>query len=160
MTIRVRLALPEDVHAVRFVGHATWPATYGPEMGAEYVLAGLDNYWNSDAITNAIQRGCIDVAESADVIVGMTHVEELGPDLVMWKLYVVPDQQHQGTGHALVGSAKVRAVAHGSDLLTEYEPGNERVRGFYEREGFDATPAPWPGTDAIWLRWRSGTVPH
>lgn len=90
----------------------------------------------------------------------MTHVEELGPDLVMWKLYVVPDQQHQGTGHALVGSAKVRAVAHGSDLLTEYEPGNERVRGFYEREGFDATPAPWPGTDAIWLRWRSGTVPH
>ena len=153
MTITIRTAVPEDVAGVRYVGTVCWPATYGPLKGAGYVMAGLDEFWSAEAITTAIAAGHVDVAESGDGVVGLVHVEELGADLVMWKLYVLPDSQHHGVGSCLVRAAKDRARAEGRDLLTEYEPSNERVRGFYLREGFTSTAAPWPGTDAVWLRW-------
>lgn len=161
MTFIVRPALPADVHDVRFVGIVTWPATYGPINGAAYVIDGLDTYWNAQVILAAIEDGAIDVAESADGrILGMTHVEELNVrDLVMWKLYVLPDEQRTGVGRALVDAAKHRAQIHGGDLVTEFDPANERVRGFYHRHGFASTPAPWPGTNAVWLRWNGDQEP-
>lgn len=78
----------------------------------------------------AIESGAIDVAESADGgILAVTHVEELNTrDLVMWKLYVLPDRQRLGIGRALVGAAKARARVHGGDLVTEFAATNERVR--------------------------------
>ena len=156
--IKVRPALPTDVHDVRFVGFVTWPATYGPINGTAYVVDGLDEYWNAQVTLAAIENGAIDVAESSDgTIIGMTHVEALNaPDLVMWKLYVLPDMQHMGVGRALVEAAKERARVHGGDLITEFDATNERVRGFYQREGFVSTPAPWPDTNAVWLKWSSG----
>lgn len=157
MTITVRPALPDDAHGVRYVGTVAWPATYGSDKGVEYVMSGLDEFWSTEAIGSAIRAGNIDVAESTDGIVGMVHVEELDEDLVMWKLYVLPDQQRHGIGRLLVRAAKNRARREGKDLMTEYEPSNERVRGFYLREGFIATNAPWPGTDAVWLRWNDAT---
>lgn len=153
MTITIRKALPEDVHGVRYVGIISWPATYGPLKGAAYVVEGLDSYWSAEAIETAITAGSVDVAESEDGIVGVVHTEELGADLVMWKLYVLPQWQHHGVGRGLVNAAKDRAREQGCGLLTEYEPSNERVRSFYLREGFNATTAPWPGTEAVWLRW-------
>lgn len=158
MTFKVRPALPTDVHGVRFVGLVTWPATYGPLNGAEYVVKGLDEYWNAPVTLAAIESGAIDVAESSDgKIIGMTHVEEFNaPDLVMWKLYVLPNRQHMGVGRALVDAAKERARGHGGDLITEFDATNEVVRGFYQREGFVSTPAPWPETNAVWMKWSSG----
>lgn len=157
MRITVRPALPDDAHGVRYVGTVAWSATYGSDKGAEYVMSGLDEFWSTEAIGSAIRAGSIDVAESTDGIVGMVHVEGLGEDLVMWKLYVLPDQQRHGIGRLLVRAAKSRARLEGKDLMTEYEPSNERVRGFYLREGFVVTTAPWPGTDAVWLRWNVAT---
>lgn len=132
-----------------------WPATYGPRNDASFVMAGLDAYWNAEVITAAVQNACVDVAESPDGIVGMTQVEVSGADLVMWKLYVLPNRQRTGIGRALVDAAKARARLHGGDLLTEYESSNERVRGFYRRQGFDPTSPPWPDADGVWLRWRN-----
>lgn len=156
MTVTIREALPGDVNGVRYIGTVCWPATYGPLKGAAYVMAGLDEYWSAETIATAIEVGSVDVAESAGGIIGMVQVEALGADLVMWKLYVLPGSQHHGVGSSLVRAAKDRARALGCDLLTEYETSNERVRGFYLREGFAPTAAPWPGTDAVWLRWTDG----
>ena len=153
MTITIRRAVPGDVDGVRYVGTVAWPATYGAARGAAYVMSGLDEYWNVEAISSAIQEGNIDVAEMDGAIVGMVHVEALGDDLVMWKIYVLPDHQRLGIGRLLVDAAKDRSRARRSALLTEFEPSNERVRGFYLREGFTVTDAPWPGADAVWLRW-------
>lgn len=152
MTPTIRRATPDDLAAVRFVGVRTWPATYGPPLGAHYVMHGLDTHWSVEAIAPALAAGRIDVAETDDGIVGMTEVEDLGDSLVLWKLYVIPSAQGAGIGHDLVAAAKDRARQRGRDLLTEYEPANEVVRGFYLREGFEDTQAPWPG--AVWLRWR------
>lgn len=153
MTSTIRHATPDDLDAVRFLGVCTWPATYGPRLGARYVMRGLDEYWSAEAIGTALEAGRIDVAETSDGVVGVAEVNDLGDDLVLWKLYVMPSAQGSGLGHELVAAAKDRARRSGRDLLTEYEPANEVVRGFYLREGFEDMEAPWPG--AVWLRWRA-----
>lgn len=154
MINRVRRARTEDLDGVRYVGVSTWPVTYGTINGARYVMEGLDSYWSAEAIRAAIDAGNIDVAETSQSVVGMTEVESLGEDLVMWKLYVVPSEHGSGLGHALVDAAKERARERGCDLLTEYEPENSTVGAFYAREGFDHREPPWPNSKAVWLRWR------
>lgn len=153
MDSRVRRAHPRDVDSVRFIGVSTWPTTYGMK-GAGFVMDGLDTYWSAETVGAAVSAGAVDVIETASGIVGMTEVEELGQDLVMWKLYVLPAEQRAGLGHALVEAVKGRARERGQDLLTEYDRANEVVRGFYLREGFEPVEPPLPGTDAVWLRWR------
>ncbi|PWH05870.1 GNAT family N-acetyltransferase [Brachybacterium endophyticum] len=154
MSIRIRRAVTADLPAVRFVGVAVWPPTYGAVKGAQYVMGGIDSYWNAEEIGAGIAAGRIDVAEDSGRVIGMTEVDELHDDLVLWKLYVLPSEQGSGVGHALVGSAKERARSHGCDLLTEYDPQNSRAATFYAREGFIATEPPWSGNAAVWLRWR------
>lgn len=159
MSITIRRAIAGDLDAVRFIGVSTWPPTYGPLKGARYVLDALDTYWNAEALRTALEAGDIDVAETAQGIVGMAEVEELGNDLVMWKLYVLPSQQRSGIGHELTSAAKDRARAKGCGLLTEYVPENSKAGSFYEREGFVPTSAPWPGTVAAWVRWQDDPRP-
>lgn len=154
MSIRIRRAVAADLDAVRFIGFSTWPSTYGPLKGARYVIDALDTYWSADAVRAALDAGAIDLAETAQGVVGMAEVAELGDDMVMWKLYVLPSQQRSGIGHELVSAAKGRAQARGCGLLTEYVSENSNAGRFYEREGFVPAPAPWPGTAAAWVRWQ------
>ena len=146
MVITIRPARPDDAPGVRYVGTVSWPATYGSDKGAAYVMSGLDQFWNAEAIGSANQAGNIYVAESEQGIVGMVHVEELGADMVMWKLYVLPDHQLHGIGRLLLGAAKSHAGAHGKGLVTEYDPSNERVRGdcfVVARERRTLAPVDW-----------------
>lgn len=159
MSITIRRAVAEDLDAVRFIGFSTWPPTYGPLQGARYVLDALDTYWSADALRAAIEAGDIDVAETAQGVVGMAEVAELGDDLVLWKLYVLPSQQRSGIGHELISAAKDRARARGRGLLTEYVSENSNAGRFYEREGFVPAAAPWPGTAAAWVRWQRDPRP-
>lgn len=154
MSVVIRTATPDDQNGVRYVGVLAWPATYGQICGPEYVMNGLDEYWSATAIADATASGGLIVAESAGAIVGVAHVEAVGPDLVLWKLYVVPSDQRTGVGRTLVGEVKDRARAHGGDLITEFDARNEQVRSFYTREGFEPAPPLWPGTGAVWLAWR------
>ncbi|MDO5644071.1 MAG: GNAT family N-acetyltransferase [Dermabacter sp.] len=154
MSITIRLARLEDLDAVRYIGFSTWPATYGAIKGARHVVEGLDTHWNTSAMSEAIAAGGIDVAEGPHGVVGMSEVDSLGEDLVMWKLYVLPSEHGTGIGAALVNAAKDRARERGCDLLTEYEPANAGAGGFYAKQGFQPTAAPWPGSTAMWLRWR------
>lgn len=159
MPVIVRPANPDDLAAVRLIGILSWPPTYGPARGAEHVVAGLDRYWNEEVIGSAISEGRIDVASDEGDVAGMAEVDRLGSDLVLWKLYVAPDHQHRGIGRLLIASAKARARANGGDLVTEYDGSNPTVRGFYLREGFTDDVAPWPGTDAVWMRWAPRSTP-
>lgn len=158
MTVVVRQAQEDDVEAVRFVGFATWPAAYGASKGAAFVTAGLDEYWNAEVVRGAVLRGDTLVAEDENGIIGMAEVDSVGDDLVMWKLYVVPSAQGTGAGTRLVDAVKQRAQDAGCDLLTEHYVENTAAAGFYARQGFVPTDAPWPTSDAVWLRWDRATA--
>lgn len=150
----IRVATPADLDAVRYVGFSTWPPTYGPFAGAAFVVRGLDTYWNAETVAHAIAAGDVLVAvDGAGEVVGMSEGGVDGADLVLWKLYVVPEAQHGGVGSALLAAVRDRAHAEGRGLCTEYIAGNDRAGAFYRAHGFRdvGEPAALP-SEAVWLR--------
>ena len=67
----VREATGDDLDAVLRVGHRTWPVTYGPVAGDEYVAMGLAKWWTADAVIPAIRAGRALVAQVGDEVVGV-----------------------------------------------------------------------------------------
>ncbi|WP_159573748.1 GNAT family N-acetyltransferase [Curtobacterium sp. 18060] len=136
--ISVRRAVRSDVAAVQTVGLLTWPPTYLAFTSPDHVLCGLAAWWSADAVLATITRDTTFVAEIGDRVVGTAT---LGTEPVIWKLYVVPDQQGTGSGHALIqamlDTVGPSAIGHRpSAVFVEFIEGNDWARRFYERHGF------------------------
>ena len=86
MTLIIRAADANDLAAVVDVGHRTWPVTYGPIAGEEYVAMGLAKWWTEDATIPAIRAGRVTVAELDGEVVGIATVGPYETHLVLWKL--------------------------------------------------------------------------
>lgn len=133
----VRPADGDDLVAVVDIGHRTWPVTYGPIAGDDYVAMGLAKWWTQEATIPAIRKGRVMVAEVEGVVVGMSYVGMDGERPWMFKLYVLPEQQSTGVGGALMRAAIHRAATEGHDQLwLSYLQGNERAAQFYAHHGF------------------------
>ena len=74
MTLVIRPADGNDLKAVVEVGRRTWPVTYGPIAGEDYVAMGLAKWWTEDANIPAIRAGRVTVAEVDGTVVGIAVV--------------------------------------------------------------------------------------
>src|SRR5664279_2303966 len=110
MTLIIRVADGNDLKAVLDVGRRTWPVTYGPIAGPDYVAMGLAKWWTADAIIPSIRAGRVTVAEVDGTVVGIAVVGPHEKHLVLWKLYVRPEYQGNGIGTALVESVVAAAT--------------------------------------------------
>lgn len=133
-SISVRRAVRSDVAAVQAVGLLTWPPTYLPFTSPDYALRGLAAWWSADAVLATITRDTTYVAEIDGQVVGTATLGTLGSDRVIWKLYVVPERQGTGVGHALVGAMLGEVGAE--PVFVEFVDGNARAQRFYEQHGF------------------------
>lgn len=153
----IRLADTKDAYAVRSVGLRTWPATYEPIAGPEYVAHGLARWWSPEAVRRGIERQGTFVAVSGDDVVGTATVGELDGCPVLWKLYVLPELHGCGFGSALL-DAVLRSLPPGAERLRlSYVEGNLEARRFYRRKGFvevlrEKDPEGGPAT--IWMELR------
>lgn len=159
--MKVRPAVEADVEAIRAVGHLTWPATYGPVAGDEYVAKGLAQWWSADAVLGSIRRGGVLVAEVDGEVVGLASFSESDGRPYLWKLYVLPDQHGRGIGSALLAGV-IAALPPGSTRLgLDYVDGNEPAAAFYRAKGFvpiGRAPSPLGegGPDEIVMELRLG----
>jgi ribosomal protein S18 acetylase RimI-like enzyme len=134
--VTVRAAVEADVEAIREVGHQTWPPTYGPIAGDDYVAKGLAQWWSADAVLESVRGGGVLVAEADGEIVGMASFSQLDGQPYLWKLYVRPDRQGLGAGSALL-TAVLDALPAGSTRLgLDYVDGNDPAAAFYRAKGF------------------------
>ncbi|HEY3631949.1 MAG TPA: GNAT family N-acetyltransferase [Jatrophihabitantaceae bacterium] len=134
--VTVRAAVEADVEAIREVGHQTWPPTYGPIAGDDYVAKGLAQWWSADAVLESVRGGGVLVAEADGEIVGMASFSQLDGQPYLWKLYVRPDRQGLGAGSALL-TAVLDALPAGSTRLgLDYVDGNDSANAFYRAKGF------------------------
>ena len=136
MALLIRTADEDDLLAVLDVGHRTWPVTYGPIAGEDYVAMGLAKWWTRGATTPAIRAGRVTVAEVDGEVVGIASVGPQENHLVLWKLYVLPGHQGGGIGSALLQSVVARARGDYSQIRLSYLDGNTSAEGFYRSKGF------------------------
>ncbi len=153
--IVVRPATVEDVDAVVAVGHGTWPATYVPIVGEDYVAMGLAKWWTRDTCLRAVELGRTTVATVDGVVAGCAVAGPHGGDLVLWKLYVLPAHQGRGIGHRLMESVVAAATADGYPRIRlSYIDGNERAHRFYLAHAFVDDHRETEGhgiPDALWM---------
>jgi ribosomal protein S18 acetylase RimI-like enzyme len=151
----IRTAVGDDLDAVIEIGHRTWPGTFEPIAGPEYVEMGLAKWWTADATIPAIRTGRTLVAEVGGEVVGMTVYGPHEDDLVLWKLYVLPDHHGRGIGHRLLEAALERAheLEH-TRMSVSVVDGNDRAMRFYERHGFREVEREPGGSglpDSVWM---------
>ena len=136
MAIIIRVADGNDLAAVLNVGRRTWPVTYGPIAGADYVAMGLAKWWTEDATIPAIRAGRVTVAEVDGSVVGIAVVGPHENHLVLWKLYVLPAYQGQAIGSALMESVVAAAMGEHDQIRLSYLNGNTMAEAFYRGKGF------------------------
>jgi ribosomal protein S18 acetylase RimI-like enzyme len=136
MALIVRVADGNDLVAVLDVGRRTWPVTYGPIAGEDYVAMGLAKWWTEDATIPLIRAGRVTVAELDGEVVGIAAVGPHEKHLVLWKLYVLPEHQGKAIGSALMDSVVARAVGEYSEIRLSYLDGNTSAEAFYRNKGF------------------------
>jgi GNAT superfamily N-acetyltransferase len=154
VNVLVRRATEADVDAVMSVGHRTWPPTYGPIAGDDYVAMGLAKWWSADATRTAIRAGRMTVAEVDDDVVGVASAGPHEGRLVLWKLYVLPEHQGQGVGARLLEAVVEGARGVYPELRLAYIDGNTTARDFYSHKGFvevEREPGSGGLPDNIWM---------
>ena len=148
MTLVIRSADGNDLLAVLNVGHRTWPVTYEPIAGPDYVAMGLAKWWTEAATIPAIRAGRVTVAEVDGIVVGIASVGPHEKHLILWKLYVLPEFQGRGIGSALVRSVVESATGVHPEIRISYLVGNSHAEAFYRARGF-AEISRDPGGDGI-----------
>lgn len=135
--VLIRAGTVEDVDGVVAVGHQTWPPTYGPIAGDDYVTMGLAKWWSRDACLRSIEQGRTTVATIDGGVVGCAVVGRLESDTVLWKLYVLPAYQGLRIGHRLLEAVVAAAASDGyPQVRLSYIDGNEAAHRFYGSHGF------------------------
>ena len=136
MALVTRVADGNDLVAILDVGRRTWPVTYGPIAGEDYVKMGLAKWWTDDATIPAIRAGRVTVAELDGTVVGIAVVGPHEKHLVLWKLYVLPEYQGQAIGSALIDSVVAQAQGVHPEIRLSYLSGNTAAEAFYRSKGF------------------------
>lgn len=143
MGVVIKAGNSADVDAVVDVGRRTWPQTYTPLAGEDYVRMGLDKWWTVAATRPLVLAGKATVAELDGEVVGVAVVGPLTGDLVLFRLYVVPEHQGMGIGRLLLEDV----------MTTARETGHRILRLSY----LNGTPAPSASTRLRLRRVPSGT---
>ncbi|MDC5695841.1 GNAT family N-acetyltransferase [Intrasporangium calvum] len=151
----VRAAEGNDLDAVLSIGHRTWPIIHEPIAGLDYVAMGLAKWWTSDVVAASIRQGRTIVAELDGIVVGMAAFGTQDADLVLWKLYVLPEHHGRGVGSALMDAVLDRAREAGHTRVTvAYPDGNAYAARFHRAHGFIETHREASGSglpDTIWM---------
>jgi GNAT superfamily N-acetyltransferase len=136
MTLIIRVADGNDLMAIVDVGRRTWPVTYEPIAGEDYVAMGLAKWWTEDATIPAVRAGRVTVAEVDGTVVGIAVVGPHENHLVLWKLYVLPEHQGKSIGSALMESVVASARGVHPEIRLSYLYGNTLAEAFYRGKGF------------------------
>jgi len=138
-TISIRPATLADIPAIRDVAARTWRATYDGLIAAPDIDLFLDRAYSEANVAWTLDRlgdGYL-VATADETVVGYAMA---GPDrdgaAQLWAIFVLPEYQGQGIGHALWqrAAAHLRAAGFGEFSLWVVA-GNLPARRFYERYG-------------------------
>ena len=141
-------AVGDDLDGVLSVGHRTWPATYEPIAGPDYVAMGLAKWWTADVVTALDPPGPHPRGRRRRRVVGMATFGPQDDAFVLWKLYVLPEPPRPGHRVAPAGapSSSGRSELEHPRSRLSYIEGNQQAARFYAGTGFVETHRETPGS--------------
>lgn len=150
----IRDAVAQDVPAICRFGEVHIPAHYTPLIGEGPADEQVRRWWNETYIAAGVAGGQVVVADDRGELVGVGQRGRHGPDHVIYKLYVHPDNRGRGIGPLLIAGL-VRQLPAGTErIYVDQFAGNARAGVFYEREGFTVDRIEPGPTDALAVVWR------
>lgn len=134
-------ASPADIPVVRRIALATWPFAYGGILGAEQLHYMLDLMYSEQALVEQMEtRGhqflLAHIGKDALGFASFSSIEDEPATTRLHKLYVLPDQQGNGIGHALLATIVEAAITAGHVRLELNVNRFNRALEFYKRQGF------------------------
>ncbi len=146
--MRIRLAEPGDVAAIRDLLVRTWHDTYDALLGAERVKDITDRWHSLDSLTRQLASplSLFLVAEGEARLIGTSKATgQRDGAVTLDRLYVDPGTQRMGVGAALLAATE-RAFPYAGRLALEVDPRNGKAIAFYRKQGFQLSE---PRTDAV-----------
>ena len=137
--IHVRRLKADDIDAVSALAHTVWQATYPPLITQAQIDSMLADRYGAASIHAQIDdpRHAWWVAHHEQTLAGFAHASLDGPDCKLDKLYVHPDQQHQGIGRALLLAIQRWARQQQAHRLwLQVNRGNAQAIAAYLKYGF------------------------
>src|SRR5258708_1227926 len=136
----IRPATELDVSDIQSIARRSWADVYEGIIPSEIQARALESWYSDDSLRQAIQseRSIFLVAASDAEAIGFIQVV-VRPDGIaeITRIYIVPEEQRQGTGTMLFQDALSRLPSEGiSEIVVSVEAQNGKGRGFYERNGF------------------------
>ena len=135
----VRRLKADDIEAVSTLARTVWQATYPPLITQAQIDSMLADRYSAACIHTQLDdpRHAWWIAHHEQNLVGFTHASLDGADCKLDKLYVHPDRQHQGIGHALLLAVQHWARQHEAHRLwLQVNRGNAQAISAYLKYGF------------------------
>lgn len=135
-------AQPNDWSIIHSIAHRTWPATYGDLIGPDQLQYMLDYIYSESALKEQMEKmnHVFTLVYKDGSLVGFVSVEEnyqSSEQLMIHKLYVLPELQGQGFGKVILNyiCSKAKETGHSSVRLKVFFK-NKKAIFFYKHFGF------------------------
>lgn len=139
--MEIRVARQADAERIATVARRTWHAAYGEFLSADAIDATVDEWYDPASLRSAVAReGDAFLVAVADEIVGFLQAgyrESVG-NVVVTRLYALPDYWGEGVGSALLERAADRFRDAGYERVSAVVlADNEVGRAFYDARTFE-----------------------
>ena len=133
-------AYTKDISLIQELAMKVWPQTYTPIVGKEQVTYMLNMFYSPEALKKQMKllgHRFILCYNDDEPVAFASWSEAAGNIYKLHKLYIIPGQQRQGVGQAMlkhiVNDIKEKgAIA----LLVNVNKHNLNAKAFYEKTGF------------------------
>jgi len=136
MTITIRPLSEGEFPLVESLARRIWPVAYGAILTAEQLENLLANIYGVDNLAREVAQGHrFWLAFEGDEALGFASGYRAGSTIWIKKLYVLPETQGKGIGHALMQTV-ITAFAPADEVRLFVNGENSAAQAFYERCGF------------------------
>jgi GNAT superfamily N-acetyltransferase len=139
VNLSIRRATEADIPVLRSLAERTWRVSYAEMLAPEQLDYMLACMYAPEQIAREMREGVIwELAVVNGRPVGFFSLTlEPGRRAKLNKLYVLPEEQGRGLGHALLLHIEKLAAAGGArEVWLRVNQRNERARRAYERSGY------------------------
>lgn len=137
MSNKIRMMNEADIEQVQAVAREAWHDTYRGIIPEEIQDSFLQSAYSTEMMKRRLQTSYLLVAEKEGQVVGFINTSQPNEqgEVELFAIYLLPNQQRQGIGRALLAESW-KKTRNAKSVYVNVESGNAKGKDFYEKCGF------------------------